>query len=329
MRLILKNFQGGAFMNILMFGRGVIATQYGFALEKAGNKVEFFVRPGRAAQYGPSVKLNILDGRVNSKGATIKENWPITMREELNADHHYDLIIVSVNHNQFDEVAAFLAPRVGKATVLIFNNMWADPEAAASLLPKKQVVWGFPGGGGGFDAANTLNGGFMKIIYLGTVGDSPTERYHTVRSVFREAGFSVSEKKDFRSWLWFHFVLNAALAAQALKVGGYSKLMSSSYNLKHSFLLMREMLPLLKAKGDNPKLGIVLLLNLPAGLLGFIMQRALRKDSLAKVIMERMEGSGHASFALTRLYPRDVLAQARELKVSLPRLTTLEPTFNK
>lgn len=32
-------------MKILIFGRGVIATQYAWALEKVGHTVEFYVRP--------------------------------------------------------------------------------------------------------------------------------------------------------------------------------------------------------------------------------------------------------------------------------------------
>ena len=32
-------------MKILMFGRGVIAAAYGWALERAGHEVEFYVRP--------------------------------------------------------------------------------------------------------------------------------------------------------------------------------------------------------------------------------------------------------------------------------------------
>ena len=32
-------------MKILVFGRGVIATVYGWALERAGHDVEFYVRP--------------------------------------------------------------------------------------------------------------------------------------------------------------------------------------------------------------------------------------------------------------------------------------------
>ena len=52
-------------MKILMFGRGVIAVAYGWALERAGHEVEFFVRPGRAAEYGLAIDLELLDeGRV-------------------------------------------------------------------------------------------------------------------------------------------------------------------------------------------------------------------------------------------------------------------------
>src|SRR5258707_2416933 len=109
-------------MKILMIGRGVIATLYAWTFEKSGNKVEFYVRPGRAAQYGPFVNLELRDGRVNSKGALIHEKWPIILREDLNADHDYDLMFVSVNHNQLNEVVTFLSTRMGKATVLIFDH---------------------------------------------------------------------------------------------------------------------------------------------------------------------------------------------------------------
>lgn len=155
-------------MKILMFGRGVISTLYGWALEKAGNEVDFYVRPGRAADFGSSVDVDIRDGRASSKGKPVQENWPITLREDLEPDHDYDLIIVSVNHDQLDSAVDFLQPRVGGATILIFNNVWADPAAAISRLPREQVAWGFPGGGGGFDVT-TLHGGFAKSIFLGDI----------------------------------------------------------------------------------------------------------------------------------------------------------------
>src|ERR1700722_12653218 len=106
-----------------MFGRGVISALYGWALEKTGHAVEFYVRPGRAAQYGPEVRLDIIDARRSIVGQRVNESWAIRMREDLPADHDYDLILVSVQHYHFEDVSAFLGPRVGKATALVFNNV--------------------------------------------------------------------------------------------------------------------------------------------------------------------------------------------------------------
>lgn len=39
-----------------MFGRGGI-TVYGWALQQAGQDVEFYVRPGRTESYGEAVDL--------------------------------------------------------------------------------------------------------------------------------------------------------------------------------------------------------------------------------------------------------------------------------
>ena len=70
-------------MKILLFGRGVISVLYGWALEKAGHAVEFYVRPGRAAQYGPQVRLEIVDARRSMFGRRVNETWAIRMREDL------------------------------------------------------------------------------------------------------------------------------------------------------------------------------------------------------------------------------------------------------
>lgn len=46
-------------MKILMVGRGVISTQYGWALESAGHDVEFYVRPSRKSELGSTIGLNL------------------------------------------------------------------------------------------------------------------------------------------------------------------------------------------------------------------------------------------------------------------------------
>ena len=111
-------------MKILMFGRGVIAVAYGWALEQAGHKVEFYVRPGRAEEYGATIDLELVDARRRLRGRRITEKWPVRYRESLEPDHGFDLIVVSVQHYSFAEATSFLGPRAGRATVLAFNNLW-------------------------------------------------------------------------------------------------------------------------------------------------------------------------------------------------------------
>lgn len=222
-----------------------------------------------------------------------------------------------------------MSSRAGNATVLIFNNLWGEPSEAVAKLPSAQVIWGFPGGGGGFFGNNTLRGGFLKTVFLQSASETASpERHQAIRSLFNSAGFKVAEQKNFRGWLWFHFIINAGMAAEALKVGGYSGFYDSADAMKEAFLLMREMLPVLIAKGDKPGLGTRLLVRMPAGLCAFALQKVMKRGSIAREIMEYASDSGHTSYFLTSLYPLDVLKEARRLGLALPKLTALEAVFS-
>ena len=314
-------------MKILMFGRGVISTLYGWALERDGNEVDFYVRPGRAADFGSSVDVDIRDGRASRKGQSVHEEWPITLREDLGPDHDYDLIFVSVNHDQLDTVVDFLKPRVGRATVLIFNNIWTEPAAAVAGLPREQIVWGFPGGGGGY-SGNTLHGGFVKSIFLGDFdGSSRTDRHRGVRELFATAGFSISEVKDFRSWLWFHFILDAGIMVGWLRMGSFDALVRSRPALQEVVRLVREMIPILTAKGGTSRLGAAAARFIPAGVFGFAIQKVLAGDNVLTDIMVQAQATGHIDFEAQAIYPRDVLADASRLGVAVPRLEANQEAF--
>jgi 2-dehydropantoate 2-reductase len=317
-------------VKILFFGRGVIATQYAWALEKAGHTVAFYVRPGKAAQLGNTVKLDIRDGRSQGNKGIVQEKWQVTLHESLELNHDYDLIVLSVNHHQIAGAVEFLSSRLGKATLLVFNNFFVDPVQAIAPIPLSQVVWGFPGGGGGFYDDGTLHGGFMKLMFLGKIGSfNLNERYDHVRKLFKNAGFSILQSRDFRSWLWFHFVMNAGTEAIAVKVGGYGKVFDSTKNAKQSLILMREMLPLLKAKGDKTSLSTRIMLRLPSGLTGFILHKATKKGSIGRDIMEHCEISGHVTQEANNTFFGDVLHEARRLGVSLPQLESLQAAMAK
>jgi 2-dehydropantoate 2-reductase len=313
-------------MKILMFGRGVISTQYGWAFEKAGHDVTFYVRTGRSTEYVPIVNLDILDGRKNSKGDSVKEEWPITMREELNSGHSYDLIIISVNHNQLESATQYIGPRTGDATVLIFNNVWDELKTIEAHFPQGQVLWGFPGGGGGYYDRNTLRGGFLKMMFLGSPEMASFQKRHSqIVRLFEDSGFSVSRIKDIQNWLWGHFIMNAALSAEALKAGGHGKVFASKAAVRELLALMREMLPLIKAKGGKTDFLTKLLTAMPSALSVLLLQKTSAEESLSGELLSHIDRSGHASKEMNLEYIKPIIEDAERFRIALPKLMELKP----
>src|SRR5258708_14175906 len=88
----------GEEMKILIFRRGVIGSLYGWALEKAGHSVEFYVRPGRAAAYGSVLPLKFYDARIKLNGELVEENSAILIREDLPDAPYSEPFLVNLQH---------------------------------------------------------------------------------------------------------------------------------------------------------------------------------------------------------------------------------------
>lgn len=304
-------------MKILFWGRGAIGTQYAWAFENAGHTVEFYVREGRKAQYGSDVNLEIWDARRSKKDRLVKEKWPIVTHEEIKENHDYDLIFMSVNPEQVSSVVKYLAPRVGNATVLFFNNFWQDPQSAVQPIPLSQIVFGFPGAGGGFEG-NTLYGGLYKTVQFGTFESEPTKRDLEVRKLFTGAGFKIMVQKDPQSWLWNHFALNAAMEAEVLKSGSFEKVISSPEALTGIARNMKEIVLVLKAKGSKLDILTRLVSALPAGVFGFLMSNVVfsPKGMSYALVQHNHFKVGYAV--------REVIADARKYGIKAPRLYEVE-----
>jgi 2-dehydropantoate 2-reductase len=303
-------------MKILMFGRGVISTLYAWAFEKAGYTVEFYVRPGRKAEYGSTVSLNVYDARKSIRGTLIKESWPVNMMENIHPGHDYDLIMVSVQHYHFKKVAEVLTGKIGQATVLLFNNFWEEPLEQVANLPAEQLVWGFPQAGGGFDGKGVLNGALQGSITIGTFGTELIGRAVAVIDLFKSAGFKSRISRDFRAWLFGHFVMNAALHIETLKAGaGMLEAFRTTKHWKNVIANGKELLPLLKARNvditQSPDLKIF---SLPPWLLSFGMKLAVKFLPPIKQVF-----TGHSNREETNSYAKDVMDMAEKMKISMPR----------
>lgn len=304
-------------MKILFFGRGVIGTQYAWAFEKAGHTVEFYVREGRKEQYGSHVNLEIWDARRSKKDRIVKEKWPIVTQEEIKENHDYDLIFMSVNSVQVSSAVKYLAPRLGNATVLFFNNFWQDPRLAAQPIPLSQIVYGFPGAGGGYEG-DTLYGGLYKMVQFGTFESAPGKRDLEVRKLFVDAGFKILVQKDLQSWFWNHYALNAAMEAEVLKSGSFANVISSPEALVGICRNMKEIIPILKAKGSKLDVITKVMGDLPPGVVGFLMSNVIfSSKSITYFLM--MHNHAKVGYAV-----QEVLFDARKHGIKAPRLYEVE-----
>lgn len=296
-------------MRILFFGRGVISTQYAWALEQAGHTVEFYVRQGRKAAFGSSIELEMWDARRGKQ--LIQESWNVKLHEEIRPD--YDLIVVSVNTEQLPAAAQLLSTTAGNTPILIFNNLWQDLKSSVSPLSMNNVVFGFPGAGGGIED-NKLRGGFLKMMFLEQPRAGTEQINNKVKALFESAHFKISQIKDMQSWLWNHFAMNAAMETEVLRRGSFPAIMNHSDSFANVGKHMREILPVLKARGAKMDMITLLLTKTPPALLGMLFNKLVfAKGSLARLFMEY--NNSKAGFAI-----HEVVREAERLGIALPRL---------
>jgi 2-dehydropantoate 2-reductase len=304
-------------MKILFFGRGVVGTQYAWAFENAGHTVAFYVRDGRKAQYGSYVDLEIFDARRSKNDRLIKENRPIAIHEDIEMEHDYDLIFVSVNPEQVASAVKYLAPRAGNATVLFIGNFWRDIQESVYPIPVSQVVWGFPGCGGGFEG-NTLYGGLYKTIYFGTFESKLTQRDSELHKLFTGAGFKVVVQKDFQSRLRNHFISNVAMEVEVIKSGGFKEVVSSRESLAGIARNMKEMLPVIKATGAKLNASTRIMSCLPPSVVGFLMRKVIFSP---KSMPYALVAHNHYKVGPA---VREIISEAEKHGIHVPRLCAAE-----
>jgi 2-dehydropantoate 2-reductase len=96
-------------MRILVVGAGATGGYFGGRLAQAGRDVTFLVRPGRAARLaGRGLRIRSPDGETEVRPRTIIE-----------ADGHYDLVLVAVKSYSLETALTGLTPAVGPRTVVI------------------------------------------------------------------------------------------------------------------------------------------------------------------------------------------------------------------
>lgn len=312
-------------MRVMMVGRGVISTLYGWAFAQAGHEVRYYVRPGRAAALGGKVEVDILDARTKSRGKPVRGSLPTECVESLDGLGECDLAILSVRHDQMRAGAEQLAkaprPRLG---VLFFNNLWEDPKSLSDLFEPGRSLWGFPVAGGAFQTDGSLVGSIMGTVHLEAGAAEAQQLRQEIAGLFDSVGVAQKERHDMRAWLWLHFVVNAVVVAEAAKHGeGIEDLLASGSQLSDVARLAREAIQVVYKRGVDPKseTGEATMGTAPA----FIAGRVMKKVASNPAMRRMMVGGGDIGQAVD--YPLLVLAEARRLGVECPRLSETEPAL--
>ena len=94
--------------------------------------------------------------------------------------------------------------------MVVLGNVWEEPLDAVAPIPADQVVFGFPGAGGGFSDDGVLHGGVLRSVTLAAPATGHDRRGQE-RLAFQQAGFVVRDQADMRGWLWLHVVLDAGM----------------------------------------------------------------------------------------------------------------------
>ena len=309
-------------MKILFVGRGVVSTLYGWAFTKAGHEVSFLVRPGAAGELGGEVELDLLDARTLSRGAPVVDHFEAHCVEDAAATADFDLIILAARPEQMRSGAEQLArsggPRLG---VVFFNNFWGEPSELSNLFEPGRAIWAFPIAGGAFEGKRRLAGAIQGRIQLEASDDATAELRSEVAALFASAGIEARTPPDFRAWLWLHYVVTAAMVAEAVRFGeGAAGVIDSVWRSAEAVRLAKEMMGVVYARGVDPRVEREesTLGRIPAFFAGLVIKMMASRNPATR---RMMSGGGDPRFLA--LLPLDVLTEARRLDVPCPRLEAL------
>jgi 2-dehydropantoate 2-reductase len=236
-------------MRVLIIGRGVVGTIYGWALSKAGIDVTHVVR-----KEGPPATetLDLLDLRRGYAKHTRATYAPKTVGQISRFDG-FDLMIVATKHYQAVQAIRQYLPDAPGATILLFTANWDGTEDVDRILPRSSVLWGYAKATGGVDARGIIVATVDPAVRLGMLEGSDPDKFKAVSELFQAAGFTLDVKANIIEWLWVHHAMNAGGIGVCLWAGGIAEASRSLQTLRLGVWAVRDALSVVAARGVNPE----------------------------------------------------------------------------
>jgi 2-dehydropantoate 2-reductase len=305
-------------MKVLIIGRGVVGTIYGWALSQAGVDVTHVVR----RELPNTATLDLLDLRPGYPKNTRVTYVPKTVAQIGPADG-FDLVIVATKHYQAAEAIRQYLPGAPHATFLLFTANWDGTAEIDGLLPRSSILWGYAAASGGPDAQGILIVTVNPSVRFGMLEGSDPEKFKDVTELFQQAGFTLDIKPNIVEWLWVHHATNAGGIGICLWAGGVAEATRSFKTMRLGVLATREALDVVAARGVDlahyPDARTVL--NVPVWLAGLPIFYAIRFTEKGR----RLLGASHFDHSPEEMkrYYFDVLNAGEKLGVAMPHLSAL------
>lgn len=205
-------------MQILVYGAGVVGSQYAARLRRAGHMVTLLARGQRAAELR---EQGIVLEAVNTGQ---KEVVHVIVKEALEPDDRYDWVIVAVRKNQIPEILPVLAANHSTPNVVFLGNNPAGASELVKVLGRDRVVLGF-GGVGGVRRGGTIfyyhrPGRLYGRTFVGELDGGISPRLVGLVQALREAHLPARIVADMDAWLKSHAALVSPLALAVYTAGG-------------------------------------------------------------------------------------------------------------
>ena len=306
-------------MKVLIVGRGVVGTIYGWALSEAGIDVTHVVRKDGLRTTDT---LDLLDLRPGYPKHARVTYTPKTVRQIGPADG-FDLAIIATKHYQAAQAIRQYLPGAPRATFLLFTANWDGTEEIDRLLPRSSILWGYAAASGGPDDRGVLIATVAPSVRFGMLEGSDPEKFKAVTELFLRAGFTLDIKTNIIEWLWVHHAINAGGIGICLWAGGIAEATRSFKTMRLGVWAVREALDVAAARGVDlahyPDARRIL--SVPPWLAGLPVFCAVRFTEKGRRLLQGSHFE-HSPEEMKRYY-FDVLNTGERLGVAMPHLGAL------
>jgi 2-dehydropantoate 2-reductase len=204
-------------------------------LSHAGSDVSLLAR-GATFEKLDRDGIAIVDGLT---GERMTASVPLVQR--LDPEDRFDLVVVAMRRSGRIAVCPTLARNRHVKSFLFLGNDIDGFHRYLDLLPRRKVLLGFPGAGGGWRNDELVfmdrefDDGPLGEIYLGEIDGIKRQRTWLVGRLFTAAGIKVNYENDIDGWLKYHFAFMAPTAGVILEKGGDLKAVAKDKDAIHRY----------------------------------------------------------------------------------------------